>query len=245
MIDYLRYLYGRFGVEPRAELSTRPEKQARQRRAVGPRRGARSSRRSTATAIEYVVSPGEGSFYGPKIDLHMTDVLGRSWQMGTIQLDVPDARAVRAHVHGADNREHSPVVIHRALLGSLERFIGILIEHYGGAFPFWLAPVQARISRSARRTGRRRAQLRGAARRARASAPRSTSVTRRSASGSATPSSRRCRSSSCTATASRTRRALARLHGAGRAGAGRRAVDDVARRAARALRELAAEADPR
>jgi threonyl-tRNA synthetase len=92
-----------------------------------------------------VVSPGEGTFYAPKIDLHMTDVLGRSWQMGTIQVDYHMPRQFGLTFMGADNREHSPVVIHRALLGSLERFIGILIEHYGGAFPFWLAPVQVRL----------------------------------------------------------------------------------------------------
>ena len=95
--------------------------------------------------MEYVVSPGEGVFYGPKIDLHMTDVLGRSWQMGTIQLDYQMPAQFGLTYMGPDNREHSPVVIHRALLGSLERFLGILIEHYGGDFPFWLAPVQARV----------------------------------------------------------------------------------------------------
>src|SRR5213078_1699095 len=94
---------------------------------------------------EYVVSPGEGVFYGPKIDLHMTDVLGRSWQMGTIQLDYQMPAQFGLTYMGADNTEHSPVVIHRALLGSLERFTGILIEHYAGAFPFWLAPVQVRV----------------------------------------------------------------------------------------------------
>jgi threonyl-tRNA synthetase len=95
--------------------------------------------------MEYAISPGEGTFYGPKIDLHMTDVLGRSWQMGTIQLDYQMPLQFGLTYMGPDNREHTPVVIHRALLGSLERFIGILTEHYGGAFPFWLAPVQVRI----------------------------------------------------------------------------------------------------
>jgi threonyl-tRNA synthetase len=92
-----------------------------------------------------VISPGEGVFYGPKIDLHMTDVLGRSWQMGTIQLDYQMPMQFGLTYMGADNHEHHPVVIHRALLGSLERFIGILTEHYAGAFPVWLAPVQVRI----------------------------------------------------------------------------------------------------
>jgi threonyl-tRNA synthetase len=95
--------------------------------------------------IEYQVNEGDGAFYGPKIDLHMTDVLGRSWQMGTIQLDSQMPARFGLTYMGADNREHTPYVIHRALLGSLERFIGILVEHYGGEFPFWLSPVQIRV----------------------------------------------------------------------------------------------------
>jgi threonyl-tRNA synthetase len=95
--------------------------------------------------MEYVVSPGEGVFYGPKIDLHMSDSLGRSWQMGTIQLDYQMPAQFGLTFMGADNQEHTPVVIHRALLGSLERFVGILTEHYAGGFPFWLAPVQVRL----------------------------------------------------------------------------------------------------
>ena len=144
MIDFARYLYERFGVTPRAELSTRPEKRLgtdeQWDRAEAALEGA--LRRH---GLEYVVSPGEGTFYGPKIDLHMTDVLGRGWQMGTIQLDYQMPAQFGLTYMGPDNREHSPVVIHRALLGSLERFIGILIEHYRGEFPFWIAPVQARV----------------------------------------------------------------------------------------------------
>jgi threonyl-tRNA synthetase len=144
IIDFVGYLYERFGLTPRAELSTRPEKRLgtdeQWDRAEGALEQALRRRE-----MEYVVSPGEGVFYGPKIDLHMTDVLGRSWQMGTIQLDYQMPVNFGLTYMGADNREHSPVVIHRALLGSLERFMGILIEHYGGEFPFWLAPVQARI----------------------------------------------------------------------------------------------------
>jgi threonyl-tRNA synthetase len=144
MIDFARYLYERFGLTPRAELSTRPEKR------LGTdeqwdRAEAALERALRRHGMEYVVSPGEGTFYGPKIDLHMTDVLGRSWQMGTIQLDYQMPLRFGLAFMGADNREHPPVVVHRALLGSLERFIGILVEHYAGAFPFWLAPVQARI----------------------------------------------------------------------------------------------------
>ncbi len=144
MIDFVRYLYERFGVTPRAELSTRPEKR------LGTdeqwdRAEAALEQALVRHGMEYEVSAGEGTFYGPKIDLHMTDVLGRSWQMGTIQLDYQMPMQFGLTYMGPDNREHSPVVIHRALLGSLERFIGILIEHYGGDFPFWLAPVQARV----------------------------------------------------------------------------------------------------
>ena len=140
-LDYASYLYDLFGMEARFELSTRPEKklgtdeewdftESALRNALD-RRG-----------IDYLVHDGDGAFYGPKIDLHMTDVLGRSWQMGTIQLDSQMPARFRLTYMGADNQEHTPYVIHRALLGSLERFIGILVEHYGGEFPFWLAPVQ-------------------------------------------------------------------------------------------------------
>ena len=144
MIDYVRFLYDRFGVTPRAELSTRPEKRLGSDEQWDRAEGALEAalRRH---GMEYVISAGEGTFYGPKIDLHMTDVLGRSWQMGTIQLDYQMPVRFGLTYMGADNKEHSPVVIHRALLGSLERFIGILVEHYGGDFPFWLAPVQARV----------------------------------------------------------------------------------------------------
>ena len=143
-LDYAAFLYDLFGMEARFELSTRPENKLGTDeewdftedalRAALERRG-----------IAYVVNEGDGAFYGPKIDLHMTDVLGRSWQMGTIQLDSQMPARFGLRYQGADNEEHTPYVIHRALLGSLERFIGILIEHYGGAFPFWLAPVQVRV----------------------------------------------------------------------------------------------------
>jgi threonyl-tRNA synthetase len=144
MIDFVNFLYDRFGVVPRAELSTRPEKRLGTDEEWDLAEGALEAALKRH-GMEYVVSPGEGTFYAPKIDLHMTDVLGRSWQMGTIQVDYHMPRQFGLTYMGADNREHSPVVIHRALLGSLERFIGILIEHYGGAFPFWLAPVQVRL----------------------------------------------------------------------------------------------------
>jgi len=144
MIDFVTFLYDQFGLVARAELSTRPENR------LGTDEQWDRAEAALESALkrhemDYVISPGEGTFYGPKIDLHMTDVLGRSWQMGTIQLDYQMPMQFGLTYMGADNREHHPVVIHRALLGSLERFIGILIEQYGGAFPFWLAPVQVRI----------------------------------------------------------------------------------------------------
>src|SRR4029077_10829787 len=92
---------------------------------------------------EYDVSPGEGTFYGPKIDFHITDALGRSWQCGTCQLDFQMPERFELDYTGADNAAHRPVMIHRALLGSMERFAGILIEHYAGRFPTWLAAAQA------------------------------------------------------------------------------------------------------
>jgi threonyl-tRNA synthetase len=144
MIDFVRFLYDRFGVTARAELSTRPEKRLGTDEQWDRAEHALEEALK-AHGMEYVISPGEGVFYGPKIDLHMTDVLGRSWQMGTIQLDYQMPVRFGLTYMGPDNREHHPVVIHRALLGSLERFIGILIEHHAGEFPFWLAPVQARV----------------------------------------------------------------------------------------------------
>jgi threonyl-tRNA synthetase len=144
MIDYVRFLYELFGVNARAELSTRPEKRLGSDEQWDRAEAALESA-LRAHGMEYVVSPGEGVFYGPKIDLHMSDSLGRSWQMGTIQLDYQMPAQFGLTYMGADNQEHTPVVIHRALLGSLERFVGILTEHYAGGFPFWLAPVQVRL----------------------------------------------------------------------------------------------------
>ncbi len=93
--------------------------------------------------LAYELNEGDGAFYGPKIDLHMTDSIGRSWQLGTVQLDYSMPERFELTYTGADNADHRPVMIHRALMGSFERFIGILIEHYAGEFPLWLAPVQA------------------------------------------------------------------------------------------------------
>jgi threonyl-tRNA synthetase len=143
-IDFTAHLYELFGLEYKFELSTRPDNKLgtdeewdfteAALQAALDRRG-----------LEYELNEGDGAFYGPKIDLHMTDSLGRSWQMGTIQLDSQMPQRFGLTYMGADNQEHTPYVIHRASFGSLERFIGILIEHYAGAFPFWLAPVQVRV----------------------------------------------------------------------------------------------------
>ena len=143
-IDFLRYLMGRFGLEPRAEFSTRPDDKLGSDEEWDSSEGELDSALKR-NGIDYVLGAGEGSFYGPKIDLHITDVLGRSWQLGTIQLDRQMPQRFGLTYMGADNTEHPVFVIHRALFGSFERFIGILIEHYGGAVPFWLAPVQIRL----------------------------------------------------------------------------------------------------
>jgi threonyl-tRNA synthetase len=146
MFDYVGFLYDRFGVRElaHAELATRPDDKLGSDedwdRTEGILRHAVERQ-----GIPYRVAEGEGAFYGPKIDLFMDDALGRAWQMGTIQLDGQQPARLGCTYMGADNAEHMPYVIHRALFGSLERFIGILIEHYGGAFPFWLAPVQVRL----------------------------------------------------------------------------------------------------
>ena len=100
-----------------------------------------------AAGMDFEIQPGEGAFYGPKLEFTLVDALGRPWQCGTIQLDyqLPSAERLNAEYIGADGKKHHPVMLHRAVLGSLERFIGILIEHYAGAFPLWLAPEQIRI----------------------------------------------------------------------------------------------------
>ena len=143
-LDFASYLYDLFGMEARFELSTRPEKKLGTDEEWDFTESALKAALQTRR-IDYVVNEGDGAFYGPKIDLHMTDAIGRSWQMGTIQLDAQMPQNFGLSYMGSDNKEHTPYVIHRALLGSLERFIGILTEHYAGAFPFWLAPVQVRL----------------------------------------------------------------------------------------------------
>jgi len=135
-------LYEHFDLQPRLELSTRPEQR------LGEDATWDHAEEALANAmrrrgLEYEVGEGEGTFYGPKIDVHMTDSIGRSWQLGTVQLDYLMPERFELQYTGADDEPHQPVMIHRAMLGSYERFIGILIEHYAGEFPVWLAPVQA------------------------------------------------------------------------------------------------------
>ena len=136
-------LYSRFGFDDvHVELSTRPEK------SMGSEEQWEKAEAALAEALdsqgrEYTLNPGDGAFYGPKIDFHITDALGRSWQCGTCQLDFQMPERFELYYTGADDAAHRPVMIHRALLGSMERFAGILIEHYAGRFPTWMAPVQA------------------------------------------------------------------------------------------------------
>jgi threonyl-tRNA synthetase len=143
-VEFGYFLYDLFGFEPRVHLSTRPDKRIGDDSMWDAAEGALEAA-IKRTGREYVIDEGEGTFYGPKIDLHMTDSIGRSWQLGTVQLDYQMPERFELEYTGADNAEHRPVMIHRALLGSFERFIGILIEHYAGEFPLWLAPVQALI----------------------------------------------------------------------------------------------------
>src|SRR3954471_13295995 len=141
-LDFGFFISDRFGLEPRLELSTRPDKR------VGSEETWDKAEAALAEALEgrgldYELNPGDGAFYGPKIDLHMTDSIGRSWQLGTVQLDYYMPERFELAYTGADNAEHRPVMIHRALMGAFERFIGILIEHYAGEFPLCLARVKA------------------------------------------------------------------------------------------------------
>ena len=137
-------IYRDFGLDYAVELSTRPAEY------LGELRTWNHAEAQLRLALEaagapYAVSAGEGSFYGPKIDVHVTDAIGRRWQCATIQLDYQMPRRFGLKYVGADNAEHTPVLIHRAVFGSFERFIALLIEQYAGAFPLWLAPVQARV----------------------------------------------------------------------------------------------------
>ena len=142
--EAIHEIYETFGFDrPRMELSTRPEK------SIGTDEQWATAESALHEALEvigheYALNPGDGAFYGPKIDFHVTDALGRSWQCGTCQLDFFMPERFGLIYAAPDNTERTPVMIHRAMLGSIERFLGILIEHHGGELPVWLAPVQAR-----------------------------------------------------------------------------------------------------
>ncbi|MBR3824038.1 MAG: threonine--tRNA ligase [Lachnospiraceae bacterium] len=137
-------VYNKFGFEYSVELSTRPEN------SIGSDEDWELATEALAKAMEsinvpYVVNEGDGAFYGPKLDFHLKDSIGRTWQCGTIQLDFQLPQRFGAEYIGADGEKHRPIMIHRVLFGSIERFIGILIEHFAGKFPAWLAPVQVKL----------------------------------------------------------------------------------------------------
>jgi threonyl-tRNA synthetase len=141
----IKEIYDTFGfAEVRIALSTRPEKRLGADETWDAAESALESALKK-NGLEYHVNPGEGAFYGPKLEFQVTDAIGRPWQLGTIQLDYALPERFKLEYIGDDGKEHRPVMIHRAILGSLERFIGIIIEHFAGAFPFWLAPVQAAV----------------------------------------------------------------------------------------------------
>ncbi len=143
-LDYAKFIYDLFDLEAEFELSTRPDNRLGTDEEWDFTEGALKAALDRRGLV-YDINEGDGAFYGPKIDLSMKDSLGRSWQMGTIQLDSQQPARLNCKYVGADNAEHIPYVVHRALMGSFERFIGILTEHYAGAFPFWIAPVQIRV----------------------------------------------------------------------------------------------------
>src|SRR5208337_5000218 len=142
VLDFTLFMLETFGFRERSVyLSTRPQK------SVGSDRNWELATKALEAAlksnnIEYTVDPGEGVFYGPKIDIKIKDAIGREWQCSTIQADFNLPERFDVNYIGSDGHKHRPIMIHRALMGSLERFIGILIEHYSGKFPVWLAPVQ-------------------------------------------------------------------------------------------------------
>ncbi|MDG5815885.1 threonine--tRNA ligase [Chitinispirillales bacterium ANBcel5] len=145
VIDFITMIYRTFGFEDyKIELSTRPEQYIG---SIDIWNKAEEALKNVleSSKIDYQLNPGDGAFYGPKIDFHIKDVLKRSWQCGTIQLDFSMPERFDLEYTDADGEKKRPVMIHRALLGSMERFIGILLEHYGGALPLWLSPVQCRI----------------------------------------------------------------------------------------------------
>ena len=144
VLRLVQRIYSDFGLEYTAKLATRPEKFLGEVTTWDHAEGALRQALERA-GQPYVLEAGEGAFYGPKIDFDITDALGRKWQCGTIQLDYQMPARFELKYVGADNAEHMPVVIHRAIFGSFERFIGILIEHFAGAFPLWMAPLQVTV----------------------------------------------------------------------------------------------------
>jgi len=144
VINLVGRMYKTFGLDFHIELSTRPSK------SIGTKKQWDMAEKSLEKALKkikkkYVLNPGDGAFYGPKIDFHIKDSLGRTWQCGTIQLDFAMPEKFELTYEGKDGKKHKPVMIHRTVYGSLERFLGVLIEHYGGKFPLWLSPVQVVI----------------------------------------------------------------------------------------------------
>ncbi|TDX49072.1 threonine--tRNA ligase [Orenia marismortui] len=144
VIKLVDTIYNAFGFKYNVELSTKPEK-AMGSDELWDQATSALEEAIKANDLDYEINEGDGAFYGPKIDFHLEDCLGRTWQCGTIQLDFQMPERFDLTYVGSDGEEHRPVMIHRAIYGSLERFMGILIEHYAGAFPTWLAPVQAQI----------------------------------------------------------------------------------------------------
>ncbi|MBT4174351.1 threonine--tRNA ligase [archaeon] len=144
LIDLIDRVYSTFGFTYDLELSTRPEK------AMGAKKTWDSAEKSLKQALEtkklkYKINEGDGAFYGPKIDFHIKDALGRGWQCGTIQLDFQMPEKFDLNYEGKDGKKHRPIMLHRTIFGSFERFIGVLIEHFAGKFPLWLSPVQVKI----------------------------------------------------------------------------------------------------
>jgi threonyl-tRNA synthetase len=144
VIELTDYIYKLFGFEYHVEISTQPED------SMGTKAEWDNATDALKSAVEklgipYVINEGDGAFYGPKIDFHLKDSLGRTWQCGTIQLDFQMPQRFETTYVGSDGDRHIPHLIHRAIFGSIERFIGILTEHFAGKFPLWLAPVQVKI----------------------------------------------------------------------------------------------------